>query len=476
MLSSHDCKHFLRGDALYDYLDTYHPLPPLPKPILPLFPSSRESTIQAFQNQLDLNNICYASDKPIGMYPVTFHVELRDEQYIETLPCVVDVFRCPLLSNLVKTQWAILWFDVTSKLSEDSSYMQVKMHMMKQLLPSSTHINVTSIDKQKVSFSKIMTWSASYCNSLVKEVKAWLQLLHDKGSTWSLDTPNVYMYPNVSLREVDQYTHIRESMAWKVKDVSLLYYVGKQTRRKLHEKGVFRLDDPSFETIIQDVSYNVTPTILQIQQKMRERMFLPVTPLEIVWCDDDPFRSFVYFDIETSFGTDGASLVNMVGCLLWENDAWTYKSFVSKDNECVVESATWLREHCKGRTIVHYTQADCLAIPSEWSDTLDLYQTVSQTYITDDNLQALHIYNLKLKTIYKQLTTRCGCPNLYDACEVKHGLDALRNLTEWRVFGHAHLLEQVQTYNRVDVIALFLLHMYIKQTFPIDAKDLLNTI
>ena len=311
------------------------------------------------------------------------------------------------------------------------------------------------------------------------------------------------MMPNCNLPP-DEFSSIREQLAWRWKDISLLYYVGGKTRNRLQSQGIYTCDHPRLLTLLQD-GYNAK-NVHPIQTKMLPLLFTPVTRVTTInWTTTTKFDNFVYFDIENTLrrdtvegkGFEDAIVVNVVGMLLKLSSIdgpltrqrltklipqsssatigdYTYVSFTSKDNDCVRQCHEWLRENVPHHTIVHYTSADCVAIPPT-TNKLDLHPQVMKQFTTSSELQALHLSNFKLKTIYKQMMKRMGCQNLYDGCEIQNGLQCLYALEKWVTpEGPEGVLENVLKYNRVDCIALLMLHQYLEQTFDIAAKSLMT--
>ena len=114
---------------------------------------------------------------------------------------------------------------------------------------------------------------------------------------------------------------------------------------------------------------------------------------------------------------------------------------------------------------MHYSDADVVALPPN-ATRLDLLEVVKKQYLSDERLQALHLHNFKLKSVYKNLCRRLLLPNLYSKCIIKDGLQALRELQKYREdTSNTQPLDDVVEYNKVDCIVLALLHAYMMNHF-----------
>ena len=133
-----------------------------------------------------------------------------------------------------------------------------------------------------------------------------------------------------------------------------------------------------------------------------------------------------------------------------------------------------MKENIADYTVVHYTKADCVAIPSSFQ-TLYLYDVIKDKYIVNEKLMSLNLNNFKLKSVYKNLSKKCSLENLYETCgPIKDGLAALKALTQWKVEDESKLIEDVISYNKVDCIVLNVLWMYLEDEWDLDFFSYLN--
>ena len=300
----------------------------------------------------------------------------------------------------------------------------------------------------------------------------WLEILRTEREGWVIDgayPPHLFLLPNVTLPFQDEFTEVREKLAWQWQDIGLLYYIGAQTRFKLHRLGIYTLNHPKLFEGLKSLGIDVN--ILQIQKIMHTKMMLPVgvsPPLPSPFLKSETSEQFAYLDIET---TDTLHpQVHVVGIFYYnpEIDNFDFVHFDSRDTSSIDSSSTWMAQNIPNHTIVHYTSADCLAIPSTYKR-LDLYDIIQEQFLSSVSLQALHLNCFKLKTIYKNLCLRCGLKNLYDDCSVKNGLQAMHKLDEWILNPKVSIAEVIR-YNRVDCIALKALHMYLTNVWDYELE------
>lgn len=391
------------------------------------------------------------------------------------------------LRDDVLTSNTTLYYAVLCTSNSDTSkmyktYRNVKRFIVQQLVSSLFGVDESSV---VVLDFKGKTVQQTYLN--VDEAKQviqlgtnWLHLLYTEGMTWTINAdqpPHLRMMPNVSLPYSDEYTKLREELAWRWKDIGLLYFVGVVTRQKLHARSIYTLNHPHLHQGLLQCVYDKKQIPKQLL--MLSRMFLPVAPVEEVpWQNNDRFDRCVYFDIETTVSNEGKTVTNMAGLVYTnaETNTLEYRCFTSRDDTSNQECQVWILDNLPNHTIVHYTAADCIAIP-EQCKRLDLYKSVQEKYMNSPDLQQLNINNFKLKTLYKQMCKRLGLANLYDECVVKNGLQAMHVLEEWiGDESNEQGLEAVRKYNRVDCVALLLLHQVLENTFSEKFKSFLNCI
>ena len=350
-------------------------------------------------------------------------------------------------------------------------YTNVQRYLVRQLISKTYNVDFGAVGvlelnniTQKLTEPHINVEDAK---KWIEKGTHWLEILRSEWRQWSLTEllpNNVFLMPNTTLPYVDQYTEKREKLAWQWKDIGLLYYIGASTRSKLHSYNIYTLNHPHLFRALKEVITDVN--ILMVQKTMLDPMFLPIVPLSVpiklaenVETNvETNVENYAYLDIETT-----KEHVHVVGIVYTSsNGVDEYVSFVSKDSSSLQLSEKWMDENIPSHTIVHYTSADCIAIPQHYKR-LDLYDVVREQFLKNANLQKLHLNSFKLKTIYKNLCVRLGTKNLYENCAIKNGLQAMHKLEKWILptVDLPESIDDVIEYNKVDCIALKDLQKYL---------------
>jgi hypothetical protein len=462
-------KNFLIGDPLKDFLQLTNPLPPKPK--LHLFPSHAASLRNSFQSTFTKTST-FKSEIPLRQQLETHDAVFDCKLGEQFVPCVSTSFTHP---SVFRAEVYVIWFDITSILKQNQQYYQVKFAQYKDYLYNVQGFKTVSfVHICKEHTSMFTLWKPSSVALLIEECKIWLTSVTYYKDTWTSDPPsNPFLFPNLALRIEDEYTSIREKLAWNCKEVSLLYFIGVATRKILHNKKIYSLDHPGLLTVLSTIPY-ISAEILAVQTKMLSNMFKEMMVEVPCWVSNvgyQNFQNYVYVDIETSL--DGANtIINLIGVVFYNGLKWIYQSFVSRDSSCRNQFQTFAEDH-REKTFVHFTAADKV-IFNETHKTLDLHQGIHNEYLGKEHMQQLCLHNFRLKTIYKQICKRCNFINLYEDCKIKGGLQALEECNAYRLGDPNACMISVIRYNRVDCIALAAFHMYREQCFVATFKDMLT--
>ena len=442
MIRASDLQNFINHDALKDWLLLYY-----------------DPTAERNQHPSNVANVVEWHSAPTEL---AYNVELCDDKY----SVIVDIVGP---TNLIKEKFGCTDSIPNNRLgcvfrtsTYNSDYVKLRAFMARMLLPQTEVVlcQLTNADgKEEL---RGCWFHQQSMQDLFSKAVQWYHLVRNEGQQWSIDDdypPNVFMMPNCCAKP-DVFSGVRERLAWRWADISLLYYVGAKTRERLHERGIYTLHHPK---LIESLPSHPQKGI---QMRMLSNMLQPIDAIdmEVVATSDDA-KQYVYFDIENTLDEHNQILVNVVGLIYFVDGVYKYVSFVSDNDSCIAAAAHWLRTHVPNHTIVHYTAADCAGIPAGWTNTLDLYDVVRKQYFTSESLHALHLNSFKLKTIYEKLCVRLNLPNLYSSCDIKNGLICMQQMECWKQSNEeadeSEIMQEVLRYNRVDCIALVLLHRYL---------------
>lgn len=438
MLSSYHLQNFINDDCLKDYLQPYGSSPVPPQKIT----LSNNTFTETFDNLLPAFEFrgCYK------LSPTT--------KWVAIIKRTPPIKKC-LLHN---------------------AYTNLHRYNIRELAAvhlevATTEITVLDLDPTTNKYTNPHI-NVGDAVDIINRGMQWLEILKTERGGWAIEgayPPHLFLMPNVTLPFQDEFTEVREKLAWQWLDIGLLYYIGSQTRAKLHRLGIYTLHHPKLFEGLKSLGTDVN--ILQIQKTMHMSMLSPPTLSEFIAESYSVLaegEQFAYLDIET---TDTLHpQVHVVGIFYYNPEIATFDfvHFDSRDTSSLESSSAWMAQNIPNHTIVHYTSADCLAIPSTYKR-LDLYDIIQQQFLSSVNLQALHLNCFKLKTIYKNLCLRCGLKNLYNDCSVKNGLQAMHKLDEWILDSKVSIAEVVR-YNRVDCIALKALHMYLTNVWDYELE------
>jgi len=464
-------KNFFLDDCLKDYLVRFYPQPP-----------AERSLRLHNNNRYDLRLL--AARLTSAPSYLEFDVKASSLRYEGVIPCAVDHKTLQQLapnfvvsparnSTVTPSYYVVVCALVKGSQAswlqhrQRQAYHSAKLVMYREML--SFHLNEPVINIGYLEVDQQGVLQDVYVNDVevqesIDSALQWLEFVEqcDGSTVLSMDTPpHVKMMPNLAVQ--DEYSEMRERLAWQWRDVGLLYWVGPATKADMHRKNIFTLNHPGINAYLQTQKMHAKQTV------MLPRMFQPVELLQSVeWRDEgfDVYRRCIYLDIETTTEPNDASKVvcNVVGLLYAKDEGYEYRMFTSKDSSSIQNSTRWIQTNLPDRVMVHYTAADKPAVP-EGMATLDLYDDIQRDYLKSESLQALNLNNFKLKTVYKRLCQRLGLPNLYGGCVVKNGLQAMYVLERFVDQAEASGVPNVIKYNRVDCLALALLHQYLQGRF-----------
>ena len=466
-----DLLWYVRDDCLGQYLHTYQPS------VL----QSLTSDSFTIQSSLDKLKVCYTKhyrfnfidDLPILQRMLLLDATVYDNDFELDLKCLgysqhIRHF-APDSPYLAQDDQLVAIINLPH--SDFSCYSMVKYIL--QQMDTNKLIKYVLYQDNNNQLHEIYFNTKDMCR-LLQQSQVWLDQLVTDGKDWSIFLvypPKVCMMPNMTKQFEDNHQIIRQECAWRWKELSLLYFIGDKTRQKLHDSDVYTLNHPKL------FQYLPSSSTALIQKIMLSKMFDPIQTKLLNFRDVLSCSKFVYFDVETTL-QNKQLLVNVVGLVYQCPDSfqWKYKEWHSTDdNYCIHEAKVWMETHVPDHTVVHYTSADLVAIPDSMKK-LDLYSTVTSSYAESVELQALNINNFKLKTVYKNICTRVSMKHLYDGCIIKNGLQAMKALDVWKDTPDIceSWLTDVIEYNRVDCLALLMLHQYILDAWDWDSLSVLN--
>ncbi|MGE3853269.1 MAG: BPTD_3080 family restriction endonuclease [Planctomycetota bacterium] len=180
---------------------------------------------------------------------------------------------------------------------------------------------------------------------VVEAACRWVRRLRASGSGWTVEPmPSVpELWPNMSNSGDQPWSKAKREIADRLHELTQLWQVGPEGRRKAHAAGVYRWTDPACTPDVVDVTGPKRAPVLQaLLDVNREANGDPVRPKQIAaardeWHTPGPLEFFVDFETVSSVDDDfsripeqnGRELIFMVGCGHIEVGEWRFKCFIA---------------------------------------------------------------------------------------------------------------------------------------------------
>ena len=292
--------------------------------------------------------------------------------------------------------------------------------------------------------------------SIIEEGRQWLTDLHEEGSFWSIDSPQVpdlRLLPNLGRKHLG-WDKLKEQLAFKWNEVSLVCHIGSQTRELLRSKQIYSLLDPRITSYLETLDQipNVTKWIVREFQRKKSISKTPL-PLPVLSFEE----TIISVDIESVSGvwSDGTKAGDtFIGALviLPSGMVQQYIFFDPSFEKVLAEFYGFLTNY-RDALLIHYTDADLSVIP-KGSRTLDVHPLVREEYEHTQAFREFGMYKFGLKHVTERLFG-----DLYSSSIIKNGCEcsaALYHAVRLGLSSHEGqtLLSQVEEYNSIDLYAL----------------------
>lgn len=300
----------------------------------------------------------------------------------------------------------------------------------------------------------------TYDNHIENRVKnglLWIQNLNSISFSFdSLPLPFQELYPNMCIQN-DNNKAIKEKIAFKIGELTLLWGVGLKERNIAHSKGVFSFYDrrlnsdvlniknPKKKKIINNMLYAIHNQIAIYPS------FLKIDfPTSICFIDFETISDVVYMDKNEEF-------IFMIGIGIIENDNFSYTCLItdslSKEEENKIINRAY--DILKNYTCAHWSNAEprlwkkkCNKL-SETNLSLQFFDLLE--FFKDNGIVIKDCYNYSLKSIIKALSKLNLVENNY---EIQGGLDAMvKAYNEYK--NNTKNFDSIIEYNKSDCKSLF---------------------
>lgn len=365
--------------------------------------------------------------------------------------------------------------------------------------------------------------------SAVDSAMEWVRRVRSEGGEWDLlPTPSVpELYPNMSGQNDDlmtpisvdgvdsdegelplEWKNVKSSLAAELKELTLLWQVGPDSRREAHRKGIRRWDDPRLDNLalgimskkrgatlkkLLDVNRCNGPRVLpqRIEKTRKDWMHFPGIEFYVDFesCND------LNDDFSRLPQKGGQPLIFMIGCGHMEEGRWQFRTFVvdnlSEDEELrIIQEWFWhmtqvhdrLDPKHVGWRIFHWGHAEPTMLnnaynsawerhnhPADWP-VLDWYDLL-QKVVREEPVVVKGALGFGLKDVANAMYAE-GLIETHWADSRVDGLGAM--LGAWRCDENARLIgmpmsalptmEDIARYNEVDCKVMMEIVRYLKTT------------
>ena len=256
--------------------------------------------------------------------------------------------------------------------------------------------------------------------SIIEEGRQWLTDLHEEGSFWSIDSPQVpdlRLLPNLGRKHLG-WDKLKEQLAIKWNEVSLVCHIGSQTRELLHSQQIYSLLDPRITSYLDTLDQipNVSKWIVREFQR-KKSISKTLLPLPVLSFEE----TIISVDIESVSGvwSDGTKAGDtFIGALviLPSGMVQQYIFFDPSFEKVLAEFYGFLTNY-RDALLIHYTDADLSVIP-KGSRTLDVHPLVREEYEHTQAFREFGMYKFGLKHVTQRLFG-----DLYSSSIIKNGCE-----------------------------------------------------
>ena len=173
---------------------------------------------------------------------------------------------------------------------------------------------------------------------------SWVRNVRRNGSKWNVfPKPSVpELYPNMTNTNDGPYQVAKKEIAQKTEELTLIWQIGLESRKRAHQKGVKKWTDPKltpeFLEINPSKKFSTLQSILEMNRGATESLITPfkVETLRDQW-DSKSLQFYVDFETVSDLDDDfvdlpskgGKSMIFMIGCGHIEDGKWNFKCFIA---------------------------------------------------------------------------------------------------------------------------------------------------
>ncbi len=190
---------------------------------------------------------------------------------------------------------------------------------------SSDVVNVGTNPFQKLGIVYLNNYDEKYIG-IYKSAVGWYRELEEKGSKWKvLPVPSKKeLYPLISSANLNKWSDVKNEIAIKLKELTLLWNVGKKARDIAHELGIYKWDDPKLIEYLPEIGFSpngnknlILRKILDVNKKNVKKVISPNRILN----NDDEWKCKNYLEYFVDFETvdklvNDKPMIYLIGLLI----------------------------------------------------------------------------------------------------------------------------------------------------------------
>lgn len=173
---------------------------------------------------------------------------------------------------------------------------------------------------------------------------SWVRNVRRNGSKWNVfPKPSVpELYPNMTNTNDGPYQAAKKEIAQKIEELTLIWQIGLESRKRAHQKGVKKWTNPKltpeFLEINPSKKFSTLESILDMNRGTPESLITPskVETLRDQW-DSKSLQFYVDFETVSDLDDDfidlpskgGKPMIFMIGCGHIEDGKWNFKCFIT---------------------------------------------------------------------------------------------------------------------------------------------------
>jgi hypothetical protein len=317
----------------------------------------------------------------------------------------------------------------------------------------------------------------------IEQAIKWLNFVKNNNKL-ECDPPNdIRLYPNMKNQYDDKYKKIKNELAEKNKEITLLYNVNIDNRNLAINQGITRYDDKKLTCDILGITgkkRNIIDEIIDINRNNNNEI-IKYNKLSNYgnWRDA---KIKMYLDIETinnviyDLGIYKTNFIFMIGLGIVIDGKWEFKNYITEtinieqENKIILElekdiNVVLERENENDIPIYHWGNFENYTLKPLMNNNRCIFYDMNKWFL-DDGIYIKDALNYKLKTIIKALTKnnilKLKIPDINNGMNAMDiGYKYYQN--KLKGFDNKEIMNNIKEYNELDCRSMFEIHEILKK-------------